>query len=507
MKIKNESGLYSYFYERQSAWKIFLPALPEVPILAVGLTGIDLISLARSWQTIHTYNIAKSVVEWATGQANLFNLCTQFKNIGTEENINRGYFSIAIGGECIEVYDPFTVWRWLKPGGSIIWINHRTRVPSSSSLRMQGFVEVRRYAVLPANSCKVIMPIGNHQQTRTGLNFYVPVKWLNRQACRFLCLLSKLGLNRILSTKHLVVAKKLYYLQKGSYLFEWLSSQLGTQVSATTIYPGTNEAPDQRKITLQLLNDEGHAIAIAKIADTNLSKKALDRETVILNILQKIDTLRESTPKIIATETWQNYLIQIQECFDLRRIKHRTKIMQPHLNFLSELSKIDCKEMRIQDWPKWNQILRWTQEGQFESEEVAKTVRQAVLSCADIFGYSKLTFHRNHGDFTPWNVFVKKQKLIAVDWEDSDPTGLPFQDLVHFALRRHTLLEMKELDVIQLFNERQYYLRIESLLPYLYHSVKNLNDYNTLKQQDIIKGYLILNLSLELMHECGFQSE
>lgn len=44
-----------------------------------------------------------------------------------------------------------------------------------------------------------------------------------------------------------------------------------------------------------------------------------------------------------------------------------------------------------------------------------------------------------HGDFTPWNVMDRGDGVVAVDWEDAEPEGIPFWDAWHFATQATTL--------------------------------------------------------------------
>lgn len=37
-----------------------------------------------------------------------------------------------------------------------------------------------------------------------------------------------------------------------------------------------------------------------------------------------------------------------------------------------------------------------------------------------------------HRDFSPWNVFLKDEELVVLDWESARPDGLPGADLVYF---------------------------------------------------------------------------
>jgi Phosphotransferase enzyme family len=44
-----------------------------------------------------------------------------------------------------------------------------------------------------------------------------------------------------------------------------------------------------------------------------------------------------------------------------------------------------------------------------------------------------------HGDFTPWNVMNRGHGVVAVDWEDADPEGIPYWDAWHFATQAAAL--------------------------------------------------------------------
>lgn len=44
-----------------------------------------------------------------------------------------------------------------------------------------------------------------------------------------------------------------------------------------------------------------------------------------------------------------------------------------------------------------------------------------------------------HGDFTPWNVMNRADGVVAIDWEDADPEGMPFWDAWHFAVQATAL--------------------------------------------------------------------
>lgn len=54
-----------------------------------------------------------------------------------------------------------------------------------------------------------------------------------------------------------------------------------------------------------------------------------------------------------------------------------------------------------------------------------------------------------HGDFAPWNLkWVDRQTLVAVDWEDAKPDGLPLYDIFHHQYIQSNLLNHRK-DIVK----------------------------------------------------------
>ncbi len=59
----------------------------------------------------------------------------------------------------------------------------------------------------------------------------------------------------------------------------------------------------------------------------------------------------------------------------------------------------------------------------------ARTIQRALEELDDT---SELPAVRMHGDFAPWNIRLQSGAAALVDWEDSEPRGLPLHDAYHF---------------------------------------------------------------------------
>ena len=495
-------GQEAYFTERLAAWKVFLPLLAELPILAIGLCGSSLLSLARSYRNIHVYHSKEFEFGWASDQIKRLNLTADIQTIDEEVCCSSFYQAIAISNEVPSFGDPSKTIGRLKPGGAVVWVGHRFQVPNTLHLMRLGFEQVRRYAVLPPSRWKLIIPINNGKFAHAGFRLYQGNKWQNRIANRLCGLTSELGFQGLLGIRRQVLfAKKPGFLGKNAYMLEWMGDLLGSHVGDVTIYPGTNQTPGHRKITLQVLDDTAKAIAIAKIADTKTASAANEREASMLGFLRETSFVRDSIPKIIATGAWGGYSVQIQEAVDYNSGEYSSELTSAHLNFLQALSRVGRREMKLTEWPTWNLIARWFAQTKFASTEEARIVRSALHFCWDQLCDTKLLFHLMHGDFTPWNVFLKDNRLIAVDWEDSDLTGLPFFDLIHFILRKRSFLKNRPPTLKELFSFTPKSLGIDELLSKFTGVLPLFRKLSGKKQENFLQAHLILCFVLSAMRD------
>ncbi len=70
----------------------------------------------------------------------------------------------------------------------------------------------------------------------------------------------------------------------------------------------------------------------------------------------------------------------------------------------------------------------------------AEALRQVWLSCYARLSLQKQTTHAiGHGDFTPWNTFVQKERLAVFDWELGSSSLPVLYDLFHYTLQEGVL--------------------------------------------------------------------
>ena len=338
----------SVFEERQAAWKVFLPMGHEMPLLAVGLSRHVLVGLARSWTTVHAYDIARLDVNWAIQQVARLGLKSEIVKIETQEHLAPSYCAIAINadlGTLLPLPLP------LMPGGGVLWVGGRSHMPSGRKLASDGYVGIRKYAVLPPRGFRILLPLNNGRLAYAGLGLFVPGNERNRVAARIARFLSTLRLQKLLGFQQVVVAREQGSLTGTFYMLDWIRQHLGLQAMDAAVYAGTNQAAQMRKLTLQLLAEDGEVIGIAKVADTEDARRAIEREALALRRIASVHELNAVVPKVIAENDLRGHRVQIQTPVGPSERKFCRLLTEDHLRFLGRLSQVDQIEMHLEKWP------------------------------------------------------------------------------------------------------------------------------------------------------------
>jgi len=430
----------SVFEERQAAWKVFLPMVPEMPILAVGLSRHVLVGLARSWTIVHAYDIAHPDVDWAIQQAERLDLRSKIVEIESRERLASSYGSIAINADSPT---PLPLPLPIIPGGGVLWIGGRSHMPSCRELASAGYMGVRKYAILPPGGFRILLPLNDGRLARAGLGLFVPGNISNRVAVRVGRFLSTLGFQELLGLRQAVVARKQGTLTGSWCMLDWIRQHAGIETADAAVYAGTNQAARMRKLTLQLLAENGEVTGIAKVADTGDAHRAIERETLALRRIANVPELNAVVPKVIAEDGLRGHRIQIQTPIGSGGKRFCRRLTEDHLAFLGMLSQVDQVKMPLEKWPRWPLIWSWAHDGTTYHGNT-NPILPLVEKCAATLKGVEIPFHRVHGDFARWNIIIGKKGLFVVDWEQSERAGLPCYDLVYFLARKPNVDRTKD---------------------------------------------------------------
>jgi hypothetical protein len=437
--------------ERHAPWKFFLPIIGQEPILAVGLDGTCLASLARSWNTVHVHCRQDGDIKWALEHGESLGQIYQFEKLDNLTSTGPKYSAIAVNTDVLKACNPAMVSDLLQPGGCAVWIGTSWNIHRMFGSLKKEFQSVRTYASLPPGAAKILVPLSTSRSALAGLRLFIPVRWRNRFLLQVALATSISGFQKLLGVKQVVVTKKAGQCPESMYLLSWLGELLGCRVWEAAVYSGW------RNLTLQLLDSHSKVLCVAKIADNPFGSLATRREINALTRLGTISRIRNYIPKLIATGQWHDHSVEIQEAIGADcRIRSNHTMSTEHIAFLKALAGIDQCEMTIQEWPRWNEIRRWAHEGRLPSEKVRPSILAMINLCSEQFHKTKLPFHRVHGDFTPWHALILKDGLKVIDWEDSE-VGLPFNDMVHFLMQGR-----ENVPIESLLHEPLSYLRLSA---------------------------------------------
>jgi len=440
ISIVNDWHKYS-LEERHAPWKLFLPVTTPSQILAINLNGSCLASLGRTWSEVHYYGTSTSEIEWASDHARSLGQIYQFNNVGHLSSVRSHYQAIAVNSDNNDGFDLNTIYRLLEPGGAVVWVGRRNRLPSRSELLLNKYENIRRYALLPPITGKLMVPLDNATSTKVGLNLFYPRGWKNRTLLKIGRVVTSVGGQGLISSNQVIIARKPGNMTSKEYFLDSIGNLIGQPVADATVYTGWT------KLICQLFDSQSHVIGFAKIADTVHGRRALERENRVLKTLQGVPELINSIPRVLYIGEWNGHAVQIQTPVGSVQRKSSSKLTRTHLNFLATLRSLDHKEATLDQWPWWPKIWSWVHDNNNIPFREAEALRVAIERSKNVLKNKRILFHRVHGDFSPWNIFIDNDCLLVTDWEQSVSFGFPFFDIAYFILQQDYHARNREFDI------------------------------------------------------------
>jgi hypothetical protein len=103
-----------------------------------------------------------------------------------------------------------------------------------------------------------------------------------------------------------------------------------------------------------------------------------------------------------------------------------------HEQFTDHLAAVDTAVIPLGRWPGLPALMSWVRRDAGNESGPGERERQVIERAVSRLADVRLPCHRVHGDFTPWNVFAHRGRVMVFDWEYSEAPGLPLSDLFHF---------------------------------------------------------------------------
>ncbi len=240
--------------------------------------------------------------------------------------------------------------------------------------------------------------------------------------------------------QHLLAARVLVYdldddpaAAAGSFA-EHVAQLLG---SDTVVCPRVSTLTDtNRTLGMHVIDRDGRLVGFVKAGWNALTRQLVDNEAHAMQRLAAHQSPRLRAPQLLHRGTWNNLDFIIAEPLDFTVGEQPSSGGPTRLDVIEEIIGTgDDSIQQLQDsayWSRTQQRLR-TVTGSSAVDSLTKSaVTDVFTQLDDDFGAMHLRFGAWHGDWLPWNMLQRGQRLIAWDWEywsDCAPAGF---DVLHF---------------------------------------------------------------------------
>lgn len=425
--------------ERMASWKVLLPFSKGAKILVAGGDTWLINSLARTYETVdclfNNYNERNVDIEKSV-DPRLRNRIRRFSAI--EQCADHYDVIILADGQRTTQYSFQHIAILLKKDGLLIHIGIGNKPLRNTWFRRIGHYNCQYYAALPASAPRIFFPLYPKKFRQKCFSFHSPGSQKARLGLKLLEVMSRLGFTAPLRRHGVIIASQEELKDRNDTLCSWLGDALPQKIENVAIYCGSDSP--RRKITLlaEAQNQGRVTDLVVKIADTPEGAAAIRQESEALQALEGARLFCE-VPQLLLEDTWKGHVVQVQSALPLSVGPQISELTINHLKLLAALSRMDRQKTPFRETPAWKSIEMARETNEFEKGPLpAQELLENLLS--EEMGKIQVVCHRIHGDFAPWNIRVKKDKLYVFDWEDSIPNGLPFSDAFHFIYRQASLV-------------------------------------------------------------------
>jgi hypothetical protein len=184
------------------------------------------------------------------------------------------------------------------------------------------------------------------------------------------------------------------------------------------------------------VSQKGEILGYVKVGWTEITRKLIQNEHKVLQMLQRAGVNRLHTPEIIWFGIWHNNIMLVTK--PLTKKERRTSSANDLLEALKsgifqDLSKINKNEQIFRGSLFWSEIKKRLNilSGDFLSYQ-RSLLQNSMSALEQRLGEKKFLFTLCMGDITPWNAFVnRKGDIYIVDLENARELWLPGWDLFH----------------------------------------------------------------------------
>lgn len=189
-----------------------------------------------------------------------------------------------------------------------------------------------------------------------------------------------------------------------------------------------------RKLAVQIMDRRGNLKGFAKVTRNPQVRTLLTHEAATLMRVQALGLQTAHVPKVLFSGECSNSTLLVTDTLKTPGTSSTTRFAEAHRIFLQELAQktSDPQSVHVSEIAgyfrnRFDRLLplldkTWSQR---LNSSIHLLEAQADL---------RLPVGLSHGDFTPWNTFMVKDRLYAFDWEYAEDARPLSNDLIHFIL-------------------------------------------------------------------------
>jgi hypothetical protein len=264
------------------------------------------------------------------------------------------------------------------------------------------------------------MPV---RRLKTAMNLYQPSGMKGKLLkCLFPYLHWNSAVRRILQAEafHCALRNDIYQL---------LCRVFGVEKLVFSVFGGTPSV--HQKITIQLTAGN-RILGYCKLSDNDETISLFHGETRILKTLR--DRRVMDIPQCLFCGRLQDGTgIFIQSTMKTNNSKTVHKWTKLQEQFLANMYEKTKQELLFEDTDYYQMLLALKQHLEWLPDNIDKNIVElSIYQVMSAFCGKKVEFSAYHADFTPWNMFVERNRLFVFDFEYARMTCPPKLDRYHF---------------------------------------------------------------------------
>lgn len=329
-------------------------------------------------------------------------------------------------------------------GGSAVLILASTRLSDAAvrkRLSKAGFDLLSSHIVMPSFSNPRWLLPNDRNLIRNCGNIIKPSSLKAKTAWRVTKALNIAGRPELVLPDRVIVAARAGSRHSGGVLKAFLSRVLNEDGIDLVMYTGANGYYYQ-KFTAQVMDRKRGTVAYAKIGNTEQARQRVEDEARTLKELESIplSNMKAPRPVFFGTIEGTSDKILVQTPPPPGYSEMGRVLDERHINALSELFERTKRVVRGAE------VLERA-DGSLKRLSGARATQKRLLEAAED-GLSTLRpaldgkdfrFGLSHGDFTPWNIYFKRQEMFVFDWELAQPRA-PLWDAYNFIVHSEHLI-------------------------------------------------------------------